>query len=82
MFHLIEKLETVSDIKSSIRFNYSNAHKWGNNYSECFGNRQSPINIDLSQIYINDQGVNLTFHGYDTIPKVMKFINNGQKGTS
>ncbi|XP_051160923.1 carbonic anhydrase 2-like [Leptopilina boulardi] len=74
----MEELKT-DNIKSSIRYNYFNAHEWGNNYSECYGNRQSPINIDLSQIYPDDQGVNLTFHGYDVIPKEMKLLNNGQK---
>lgn len=71
----------TDNIKSSICYNYFNAHEWGNNYSECYGNRQSPINIDLSQIYPDDQGVNLTFHGYDVIPKEMKLLNNGQKGS-
>ncbi|XP_043479566.1 carbonic anhydrase 2-like [Leptopilina heterotoma] len=69
----------TDDIKSSIRYNYLNAHEWGNNYSQCSGNRQSPINIDLSNISSNDQDFNLIFHGYDVIPKEMKFSNTGQK---
>lgn len=68
---------TVTD---DISYNYLNAHEWGNNYFQCSGNRQSPINIDLSKIYLNNQNFNLTFHGYDVIPKEMKLSNTGQKG--
>lgn len=58
---------------------YKNADLWKNEFPECNGTRQSPIDIDLtsSKMFIPRS---LKLKNYNGLPTAMKLTNDGNVG--
>ena len=62
-------------------FDYTNPDDWSEDYPECGGSRQSPINIDIQDVkMMENKSQPLGGSGYDTQPLSMTITNNGHSG--
>ena len=77
----LQKKEDESDHSSGhSSFDYGKPEEWGKNYPNCWGNRQSPIDLNSNKMARLDVPSSLNWQGYSNIPRNMTLMNNGHTG--